>query len=379
MLHSLELTNFRNYTGAEFTFDRQTVFIGQNGIGKTNILEAISYIALARSFRTRLDREIIRWGESVARLVAKTEGEAPTELEIVLGQEVKGGKLIKINGVSRRAIELLGHIAVVLFLPMSLQLVDGAPPLRRHWLDLLLIQEDRRYAYHLLQLQKVLRQRNRLLRQIDEGQAAINQLVFWDASLVLHGSSLVASRVRALQALNTTLSDQYQTMSQKEGSLRLEYKVASVSESSGEQDQYRLPEHCSTDPATWAKLLGSTLEKYQYREIAANASLYGPQRDDIVFMLNNRPLASYGSRGEHRSAILALKAAEADYLMNFFRADDDAVPLVFLLDDVYSELDAARRSQLTKLIGNHQAVITTTDLTHLDRSIQKSAKIINLP
>lgn len=375
MLNSLSLADFRNYEKKAFSFEKVTVFVGPNGIGKTNVLEAIGFLALARSFRARLDKEVIAWEKEVARIVGKTD---EATIEIALTHQEKGGKLIKINGVNRRSIELLGHLMMVLFLPESLSLVSGPPQLRRQFLDLLLIQEDRRYAYHIVQLQKVLRQRNRLLRQIDEGEAEKSELTFWDTALAEHGSYLVAARVKALRALNQTLDTHYQIMSQAKASLQLRYKAASVSESGGEQEQFTDPKKAPTEREVWTKSIAASLERYQAREIAAGASLYGPQRDDFSFVLDSRTLSAFGSRGEFRSAILALKAAEADYLMASLEQRDETVPLVFLLDDVYSELDKDRRHQLATLIGDHQAVITTTELSYLDKAIESSAKIIEL-
>lgn len=376
MLKELHLTHFRNYTDQQFSFDQITAFIGANGVGKTNILEAISFLALGRSWRTRQDREVIQWEEEVARIVGQTD---TASIEIGLSQQVKGGKLIKINGTNRRAIDLLGQLTIVLFLPESLGLVDGPPHIRRQFLDLLLVQGDRRYAYHLVQLQKVLRQRNRLLRRIDEGEASVEELAFWNESLVEHGSYLIAERVKALQAITQELPTHYATMSQKAGDLTLHYKAAAVSESAGEQAQFADLAQCPNDPAEWGRLLALTVERHVQREIAAGASLYGPQRDDFSFWLYDRPLASFGSRGEYRSAVLALKAAEANYLLKHrIEGLDEGQSLIFLLDDVYSELDEDRRRQLTLLVGDHQAAITTTDLSHLDQSLQKRAKVIEL-
>ena len=371
MLQSLQLTNFRSYTDRSFTFDRVTAFVGKNGIGKTNILEAIGFLALARSFRARQDREAISWGAEVARLVGQME---QSQIEVVLSQQQRGGKTIKINGVSRRAIELLGNVRIVLFLPESLDLVAGSPQSRRHFLDLVLVQSDRRYAYHLIQLQKILRQRNRLLRQIDEGAASRDQLEFWDESFVEEAGYLIASRVMFLQSVNAHLSQHYQVMSGERQVLRLEYRAASVSERSGEQERYNNPADCPIEIGDWQQLLRQSIHQFQAREIVAGSSLYGPQRDDFTLVLDDRPLASFGSRGEFRSAILALKAAEADYLL----ASEDPVPLIFLLDDVYSELDVSRRSQLSDLIGSHQAIITTTDVDHLDAAMRKIARIEEL-
>jgi DNA replication and repair protein RecF len=375
MLKSLDLTGFRNYQERHFDFDRVTVFVGRNGIGKTNILEAIGFLALARSFRARNDKEVINWEAEAARVVGQTN---EAIIEIALSHQVKGGKLIKINGINRRSIELLGHMMVVLFLPESLGLVAGAPQLRRQFLDLILIQEDRKYAYHLVQLQKVLRQRNKLLRQIDEGVADRGQLLFWDETLVEHGSHLLVARVNLLRKLNETLSHHYETMSEKEGILQLSYKAASVSESSGEQNKFSDPLACPLDRQEWSEILMKSLADYQYREIAAGNSLYGPQRDDFTFMLNNRPLSTFGSRGEFRSAILALKASEADFLIACNKEREQEIPLIFLLDDVYSELDEQRRGQMVKLIDNHQAVITTTDVSHLSEDLLKEGKVVEL-
>jgi DNA replication and repair protein RecF len=373
MLESITLANFRNYESKAFDLERITVFIGENGIGKTNILEAVGFLALARSFRARQDREVIRWGEEVARIVGKTD---QAQIEIGLTQQLRGGKLIKINGVNRRAIELLGHLSVILFLPESLSLVAGPPQLRRQFLDLLLIQEDRKYAYHLVQLQKILRQRNKLLKQIDEGIASADQLAFWDDGLVEHGSYLVAARIAVLREINNTVSDHYYVMSDKKEKLQLSYKAASASESAGDQEKYTIPTDCPITVEEWAKILRDTVESHRSREIAAGNSLYGPQRDDFVFILDDKQLASFGSRGEFRSAVLALKASEAHYLAT--QQDDQSKPLIFLLDDVYSELDENRRQQLAKLIGDNQAIITTTDLSHIDPELQKIAKVVTL-
>lgn len=375
MLKSLDLTDFRNYQKRHFDFDKVTIFIGDNGIGKTNILEAIGFLAFARSFRARQDKEVIKWDAEAARVVGHTD---QAQLEVALSHQGKGGKLIKINGVGRRSIELLGHLMVVLFVPESLGLVGGTPQLRRQFMDLILIQVDRRYAYHLVQLQKILRQRNKLLKQIDEGQASADQLQFWNDSLIEHGGHIAAARVQLLKDINQTISQHYEQMSSQVGELRLVYKAASVSESSGEQHKFEKPAECPVDPETWAKLLGANIDKHQSREIAAGNSLYGPQRDDFVFYLNDRPLATFGSRGEFRSAVLALKASEAHFLVEQRQKRDEEVPLLFLLDDVYSELDETRRGQLVKLIGGYQAVITTTDLVHIDDQLRKTAKVVEL-
>ncbi len=371
MLTSLHLTNFRSYSDQTFTFERVTAIIGKNGVGKTNILEAIGFLALARSFRALQDKEAIAWESDVARLVGDI-GE--TRIEVTLSQQLRGGKSVKINGVARRAIELLGNVRVVLFLPESIDLVAGSPQSRRHFLDLVLVQSDRRYAYHLIQLQKILRQRNRLLRQIDEGQASRDQLDFWNDSFVEEAGYLIASRVGFLQLINQTITRHYEVMSGKKELLQLEYKAASISERSGLKGIYRHPSDCPTQATQWQELLRGSIEQFQDREISAGSSLYGPQRDDFTLVLNGRPLSTFGSRGEFRSATLALKAAEADFLL----AAKEPVPLIFLLDDAYSELDLDRRGQLATLIGNHQAVITTTEVSYLDTKLRQEAKIEKL-
>ncbi len=408
-LNYLSLTNFRNYARLELGLpDRLTVVQGPNAQGKTNLLEAIHLLATGRSPRAVAERELINWlaldsSLPYARLTADIgEGAHAQRLELVLevarypgtaaggyspglaangtangtdGVRIPGAtgngpvirKQVRINGTPRRALELVGRLRVVLFLPEDVSLVAGAPSERRRYLDIALCQIAPAYCRALSEYNRVIGQRNALLKRLrDEGGDA-RQLHFWDARAAESGSLIVHQRLHAIQQLDRMATERHADLTEGSEKLVLRYlpgldlEAPAGHDGAGQPYRRRLGEV----PAAYLALSREAIQErilaqlraLQRREIAAGTSLAGPHRDDMSFTVDGHDLRAFGSRGQQRTAALALKLAEVQ-LMQHTTGES---PLL-LLDDVMSELDAVRRQTLlAALSGVAQAIVTTTD------------------
>ncbi len=386
-LTHLSLTNFRNYVRLELRLpDRLTVLQGANAQGKTNLLEAIHLLATARSPRAGAERELINWLaiESplpYARLMAEVaDGDRTEQLELVLELSRNGGangpvvrKQVRVNGVPRRALDLVGRLRMVLFLPEDVSLVAGAPVERRRYLDIALCQIDPAYCRALTEYNKALAQRNALLRRLRDEGGDPGQLTFWDGQLVAHGSIVFTRRAEAIGHLDRIAAEHHRNLTGGEERLRLAYQpsLETATLSAG-----RLSNPGSAAQAFgWqrdrvADAFAAQLRAGHSREINAGASLAGPHRDDMTFIVEGRDLRAFGSRGQQRTAALAVKLAEVAMMREVVGED----PLL-LLDDVMSELDARRRhALLDALVGVGQAVITTTDWEDFSSTLLAQAR-----
>jgi DNA replication and repair protein RecF len=350
----LELAGFRSYEGlrAQFPAGPQ-VIVGRNAAGKTNLLEALALLGTGHSHRASADGELINWKADFTRLVAEVidEGRAPSTLELVLARSGASGgrKRVRVNGVPRRASFLPGVLPVVLFAPEDMLLVIGSPSLRRASLDTLVTQLASAAAASFSTYARALTQRNNLLRAIRDGLAERTELTFWDGVVCEEGGKIVAWRRETLAALSTPLADAHAEIAPSEGGLQLRYVTNAE------------PLGSETASAAIARRLTETAEK----ELWNGATLVGPHRDDLTFVLAGREMAGVASRGQQRSAILAFKLAQLELL----RARDGRLPLL-LLDDVFSELDPDRRAHLVRRIGElPQAFVTTTTLDDLDPAL----------
>ncbi len=353
MLKCLALENFRCYKKYQVDLDDTTIFVGPNGIGKTNIVEAVWLLATGRSWRTPHDLEVILWEKDFCRISSKIENDVAKELELFLQKETVNGKqmkIFKLNKVKKRVIELLGEMPAVLFSPETIQMIGGAPQLRRRFLDIMLSEVDKKYALTLLDLSKILRERNKLLFYIKTGKSKEDELEFWDQKLIVLSKFLIKKRQEAIKYFNLKIDKVYQEISGKKEELKLRY-MASV-------EAERFEEH---------------LIAVREREIEQTATLYGPHRDDLEIILDKRELSSFGSRGEYRSTVLALKVLELEYL-----SDKKGERPILLLDDIFSELDKDRRMHLAKIVSGQQTIITTTDLDHVEKSLREKARIVEL-
>ncbi len=377
-LHHLSLANFRNYRQLELELPGPLVlFQGDNGQGKSNLLEAVYFLATTRPLRAGSDRELIHWGAAeepipfarVAGTVRRASGDLKVEVVIradraergsgVLtdGGTVPGGlsKRIKVNGVIKRALDLIGLINVVTFSPQDLELIAGAPALRRRFLDIANCQVDPRYCRALQHYNRVLTQRNHLLKQIREGREPAETLEFWNEEMVKSGSYLLACRLRTVQRLKARVDEYHRRLTGSGKRLTLSYRSSVAAAAAGALDATAALEE---EVERQAGLFREALRGFRRRETLQGMSLVGPHRDELLFLADGIDMNVYGSRGEQRAVALALKLSETEYM----RAATGEQPIL-LLDDVMSELDQARRRLLLETIDSSgQTLITATDL-----------------
>jgi len=363
-VESLKLNNFRNYTNLEFALPQNvSVFWGANAQGKTNLLESLCFLATTRFSHTIPDREIINWDALKEKIpfaqlsadIQKKEG-IKTQVEIIMRPrslvpyEAAGTilhKHIRVNGVHRRAVDLMGQLNTVMFSPRDIDLISEEPSLRRRYLDITNSQIDWQYLRALQQYNKVLSHRNHLLRQIAAGHSHPDELTFWDEELVKNGVYIVAQRQETIARLSEMANPIHQQLSGGQEDLALKYlrSIDKAGTSPGGTDSIE-------------KTFNQALRAAHEKELARGLSLIGPHRDDLQFFVNGINMGNYGSRGQQRTMALSLKLAEAKFML--MRTGETPV---LLLDDVLSELDQKRREHLLETISDYQQVlITTTDL-----------------
>lgn len=370
-LTHLTLHNFRNFVRLDLDLSPGvTILQGDNAQGKTNLLEAIYYLATTRSPHAGAERELVNWlaGEQeplpYARLVGRVErGTAELTIEITLTQQPNSGeryrKQMRLNGVNKRAMDLLGQLNVVLFLPDDIALVFGSPGRRRRYLDATLCQIDPAYCRALSRYNRVVTQRNALLRDLRERGGDPGQLAFWDRRLVEHGAYLVFRRGEAIEALDRLAHLVHSDLTDGAERLHLSYQPSVEGLTEG-------------DVAAVGEAFHTQLTALRQREVAAGMTLVGPHRDEVRFMIDDVDAGVYGSRGQQRTAALALKLAEVDLM----RQETGERP-VLLLDDVLSELDPHRRRFLIRCLndGPQQALITTADLNAIPAAFLRRCRL----
>lgn len=379
-LDSASLTHFRNYGSQEVSFcPGLNLLSGPNGHGKTNLLEAIHYACLAHSQRTRKDKELIEWGHSsfVLRLVGRISGQEQVQ-SVEYGET--GSKRVKVNGrESKRLSDLIGHFRVVSFSPEDLDLIRSGPLLRRRFLDILLCQFSLDYLDTLRHYNQALKQRNSLLKQMGSGSrkavesyAALagaeglveeawqggprrfgaDVLAAYDAPLAETGARITVMRRRALADLAPLASECYRSISDGGEELGMSL-VGSVSEAG--------------DEAALREDFLRKLAAMRVPERETGLTLSGPHREDLSFLLSGRAVRDFGSQGQKRSVALSLKLASAQLL-----EEKNGRPPILLLDDVFAELDEARRRRIGDLIrGKGQVFIANPRAADLPFEAEK--------
>lgn len=377
-LQHLSLTNFRNYARLDLDLPARAIVLqGANAQGKTNLLEAIYYLAASRSPKTGTDQQLINWLADEeplphARLVAEAvKGDTIYRVEITLmKRRANSGprlhKEIRVNGVSRRGMDLLGVINVVLFRPQDMALTHGSPGGRRQYLDATLCQVKRSYCQTLRTYNHVTSQRNALLRTLrDRGQASGDELIFWNEKLISAGAQLIATRQSALTRLGNLAQPLHHTLSGGQEDLHIRYLPSfDLAHAPNDSHQIALGLNVPVEASDLSLLPVSQiaesfrahLEQARQEELARGVTLFGPHRDDFSFEANGIDLRTYGSRGQQRTAVLALKIAETQFMLQ-----ETGQQPILLLDEVMSELDSRRQRHLLQAMSSvQQSILTTT-------------------
>jgi DNA replication and repair protein RecF len=342
----LELVDFRSYSRVVVEFEPGcSTLVGPNGVGKTNLVEALGYLATLSSHRVAQDAPLVRVGADSAIIRAEVvhdERILPVELSLEPGRANRA----RLGGAPvRRAREVLGALRMVLFAPEDLALVRGDPAERRRYLDDLLVARQPRYAGVRADYERVLKQRNALLRtaylarKVGAGQRDLSTLDVWDAHLVEHGAALLAGRIELCAALGPHVAKAYDAVAAGQGAAALAYR-------SGLGD-------VGSDRPALASALTEALAQARLSEVERGVTLVGPHRDDVLLTLGELPARGYASHGESWSFALALRLAAYEML----RAE--GVEPVLVLDDVFAELDTGRRERLAELVGTASQLLVT--------------------
>lgn len=334
-IESIELLNYRNYDQLHMEFDEGTnVLYGDNAQGKTNILEAIYVCSTTKSHKGSKDREIVKFGqdESHIKMIVRRDG-IPYRIDMHLKKNKAKG--VAINGVPiKKASELFGIVNVIFFSPEDLNIIKNGPSERRRFIDLELCQLNKLYVYNLIQYNKVVVQRNRLLKDLEFQPSLKETLSIWDIQLVKFGKELIRIRADFIRDLNQIIHDIHFHLSGERENLVIQY-----------------------EPNVTVENFEESLLRNSFQEFKQKMTLTGPHRDDLNFIVNGTDIRKFGSQGQQRTAALSLKLAEIELVK---RAVKDYP--VLLLDDVLSELDSKRQEHLLSEINHIQTVITCTGL-----------------
>lgn len=348
----VELQNFRNAECETVTFDSGiNVLHGENAQGKTNLLEAIYYISLGKSFRGSKDAEIIRFGEEYAAISLDFIAQGREQnVTMRFSDNTRQKKTVTHNGVKiTKLSELVGSFRAVLFSPDHLQMIKDGPSLRRNYLDVAISQLRPMYLHSLQKYNKILLNRNKLIKNAEEDRATFDSTVdFWSAQLAHEAAIIARARAEYVQKSGAIIADFYKRMCQ---SGEIDETPELIYAGSAKQDG-----ELYFDTEVTEKNFLRLLTDFHEREIAAGSTLYGIHKDDIIINLNGKNTRLYSSQGQQRSLALAMKLAEGEIC----RMDCGEYP-VFLFDDVFSELDSIRRRNLLREIADRQVIITSCE------------------
>lgn len=341
IIKSLELSDFRNYESLCIHFDRGVnILFGDNAQGKTNILEAIYVSATTKSHKSSKDKDIINFEKEEAHIRTYLEkDEIETRVDMHLRKSKTKG--IAIDGVKiKKAAELLGLLNVVFFSPEDLSIIKNGPAERRRFIDMELCQLDNFYLYNLNNYNKIVNQRNKLLRDLYYNPTLKDTLTIWDSQLLSYGSKIIERRIQFIEQINGIIKEIHSNLSGGKETLRIEY-----------------------EPNITIDAYEKELTYSQDKDIKLKQTTVGPHRDDISFMVKKAgeekeiDIRKYGSQGQQRTAALSLKLSEIELVRKVTKDTP-----VLLLDDVLSELDSNRQNYLLNSIGDIQTIITCTGL-----------------
>jgi len=335
IIKSLELTNYRNYKDLFIEFDKGTnILFGDNAQGKTNILEAIFLSSTTKSHKGSKDREVINFDNEEAHIKSIIEKDG-IENRIDMHLRASKSKVIAIDGTKiKKASELLGLSNVVLFSPEDLNIIKSGPGERRRFADIELCQLDSFYLYNLSNYNKIINQRNKLLKDIYFNPDLKETLGIWDSQLISYGSKIIERRKSFTEQIGEILQEYHSKLSGGREKIEIIY-----------------------DPNVSINDYDSSMNCSRNKDISAKMTTIGPHRDDFIFLINRIDVRKYGSQGQQRTVALALKLSEIELVKKTVKNNP-----ILLLDDVLSELDSNRQNYLLDCIGNIQTIITCTGL-----------------
>lgn len=335
VIESIELKNYRNYDELHMDFNQGTnILYGDNAQGKTNILESVYVCCTTKSHRGSKDREMIQFEREESHIKLNLlKHDVPYRIDMHLKKNKPKG--VAINGIPiKRASELFGIVNVIFFSPEDLNLIKNGPSERRRFIDLELCQLNKLYVHALIQYNKVLVQRNKLLKELVFKPEYESTLDIWDMQLIQYGSEIIKYRESFIQQLNSIIKGIHLQLSGEKETLHLVY-----------------------EPDVLIKNFEETLKRNRCQDIKQRTTLTGPHRDDISFIINEIDIRRFGSQGQQRTAALSLKLAEIEIVKTLTKDDP-----ILLLDDVLSELDSGRQNHLLAEINHIQTFITCTGL-----------------
>jgi len=358
IVEQLSLVDFRNYAEADVSLHPgPNVFVGRNGQGKTNLAEAIAFFATLGSHRVSTDAPMVRHGSDAAIVRARlAHGERRVQLEVQLNKQ--GSNKARVNGSPVRTAELPRYAQVVLFAPEDLQIVRGDPSARRRFADQLLVQRRPRMAGVLADYDRVLKQRTTLLKTARARgirRDALTTLDVWDDKLVALGSQVIEARLALADELAGPLARAYTQIAGADHRPELEWAltVRGVDAEDADGDESAITADAA--PTGIADQFRAALAARRTAELERGLTLVGPHRDDLILRVRGLPVRGYASHGESWSVALALRLASAELL----RAESQLGDPILILDDVFAELDAERRTRLAALAGDFEQVVVT--------------------
>lgn len=360
-INGLKLHNFRNYEKLDINFSKGfNIIHGNNGQGKTNIIEAIFLCASGRSHRTSRDSELVKINENNFYISLNLEKERySTLIEILLKKDEK--KKIKINEIPAKKVgDLMGNLNAVIFSPEDLLIIKEGPSERRKFMDITISQLKPSYFFNLQQYSKILAQRNILLKEAQYKKTLLDTIGVWNQNLASFGSKIMKTRYEFIEKLAFYSEENHYKLTEGKEKLSIRYDSSVKTQSF---DNIKAIEE------NFLNILEKSIE----RELYKGSTIYGPQRDDIGIFLNNMNLKLYGSQGQQRTAVLSLKISEINIMKN-----ETGENPILLLDDVMSELDGNRQKYLYKNLENIQTFITCTDKSFFEDRLPGDSKFFEI-
>lgn len=351
LIKNLVLKNFRNHQDLFIEFDNNlTLIFGENGLGKTNILEAIHLLSTTKSLRSEYDKDLIKYDNEFLIIKSKiknSEDEKILELSVAKNNEFgnKSSKKVKINSVPKSLSNFGGTLKSVIFTPADLDLIFSSPSARRKYLDSIFYQISHSYKKSILDYTKALKQRNKLLETIRETGRGREQLEFWTNFLIKEGEIIQRERSKFFNYLNENTDSLYEKLNLNNFEIKFDYLKNEISK--------------------------SNFEVYEDKELMLGTTLIGPHKDDFKITMNQKDISMFGSRGQQRMSLTSLKILELDYIYN-----QTGEKPILLLDDIFSELDEKHKKAILELINEQQTIITS--VYSISELSGKNCKIIDI-